>query len=125
MIGYATVGTNTLDRAGRFYDALLEPLGAQRIHSFDRGIFYGEKVYELAVVTPFDGNTAKPGNGTMVALEAPTREAVDKVYALALKLGGSDEGGPGIRGRAESGFYGAYFRDLDGNKLCVFRMGPA
>ena len=125
MIGYATVGTNDLERAGRFYDALVEPLGAKRVHSFDRGIFYGERVYELAVVSPFDGNAAMPGNGTMVALEAPTREAVDKVYALALDLGGSDEGGPGIRGREESGFYGAYFRDLDDNKLCVFRMGTA
>lgn len=120
MIGYATVGTNDLDRAAPFYDALAEILGSRRIHSFDRGIFYGETSFEFALVAPFDGKAAVSGNGSMVALEATSREAVDKVHTCALAMGGVDEGAPGIRGREESGFYGAYFRDLDGNKLCVF-----
>lgn len=125
MIGYATVGTNDLERAGHFYDPLTELLGARRIHNFDRGIFYGDRGFDLAVVRPFDGSEARPGNGTMVALEAPSREIVDKAHALALDLGGSDEGAPGIRGREESRFYGAYFRDPEHNKFCVYHIGPA
>lgn len=125
MLAYATIGTMDLERAGLFYDALLAPLGAKRVRSFDRGIFYGEQAMELGVLLPADGGDPAPGNGTMVALQAPSREVVDSVHALALELGGSDEGGPGIRGRAESGWYGAYFRDPEGNKFAVFRIDPA
>jgi predicted lactoylglutathione lyase len=60
----------------------------------------------------------------MVALIAPTRAVVDEVHATALALGAADEGAPGIRGGDASDFYGAYFRDLDGNKICVYRSGP-
>ena len=124
MLGYVTIGTNDLEKASAFYDAILAPLGAKRVHAFDRGIFYGETGMELAVVKPFDGEAAARGNGSMAALEAPARAVVVTVHAMALVLGGSDEGAPGIRGREESGFYGAYFRDPEGNKLCVFRIGP-
>lgn len=104
MIGYAVVGSNDVEKAARFFDPLVEMLGARRVHSFDRGIFYGVDGFELAVVTPFDGNAAAPGNGNMVALQAPSREVVDTVYALALELGGTDDGGPGIRGRERTAF---------------------
>jgi catechol 2,3-dioxygenase-like lactoylglutathione lyase family enzyme len=125
MIGYATVGVNDLDTAIQFYDRLFALFGVKRIHAFDRGHFYGVDHFEFAVVKPFDGNPASHGNGAMTALEALSRAVVDQAYALALSLGGTDEGAPGIRGREDSGFYGAYFRDPDGNKLCVFKMGPA
>ncbi|RZM31344.1 MAG: VOC family protein, partial [Sphingomonas sp.] len=72
---------------------------------------------------PYDGAAATAGNGTMVALAADSREQVDQVYAKAIELGGADEGAAGTRGPEEMGFYGAYFRDPDGNKLCVFKMG--
>ena len=61
----------------------------------------------------------------MVAFAAGSRANVDKLHAKALALGGTDEGAPGLRGPEEYGFYGAYFRDLDGNKLCAFHVGPA
>lgn len=125
MLGYAVVGSNDPETAGRFYDPLVELLGAKRMRSFERGIFYGVTSFELVVLKPFDGECAQPGNGTMVALQAPSRDVVDKAHALALDLGGSDEGAPGVRGREESGYYGAYFRDPEGNKLCVYRIGPA
>ncbi|MCC0057568.1 MAG: VOC family protein [Rhodobiaceae bacterium] len=125
MIGYAVVGSNDVEKAARFYEPLVEMLGAKRVHSFDRRIFYGVTNYELAVVTPHDGNIAAAGNGNMIALRAPSRQVVDAVHALALELGGSDEGGPVIRGREESGFYGTYFREPEGNKFCIFRIGPA
>jgi predicted lactoylglutathione lyase len=68
---------------------------------------------------PYDGNSASVGNGQMIALLAPTRAAVDGAYALALENGGSCEGAPGLRLEYHPDYYGAYFRDTDGNKLCV------
>ena len=120
MIGYVTLGTNDLPRALAFYDALLGQLGAKRIMDFDRGVAYGKDMNSPAVgiMKPFDGKPATIGNGVMVAFAVDNREKVDSIYNLALSLGGTDEGKPGPRG---DGFYAAYFRDLDGNKLnCSF-----
>ena len=75
----------------------------------------------LGVSIPFDKRPATVGNGCMVALQASSREQVDRVHAKALALGGTDEGPPGQR---SEGFYAAYFRDLDGNKLNACYMGP-
>ncbi len=70
---------------------------------------------------PHDKNAATVGNGVMIALKVGSREQVDALHAKALTLGGTDEGQPGPRG--EHGFYGAYFRDLDGNKLNAYIPG--
>ena len=62
----------------------------------------------------------------MIALVMDERVKVDALHARALALGGQDEGAPGVRGEeGDQAFYGAYFRDLDGNKFCAFRVGPA
>ena len=122
MIGYVTLGTNDLTRAEKFYDALLAELGGKRIMANDRMRFYGSGPGQplIAICTPFDGKKATAGNGTMLALNAGSKEAVDRVYKKAIALGASDEGAPGQRGGA---FYGGYFRDADGNKLVAFVMG--
>lgn len=120
MIGYVTLGTNDLERAAAFYDEVLALLGGKQIWKNDRGIGWGAKGPMLAVMKPFDQQTATPGNGTMVALAADSRETVDAVHRLAIEQGGRDEGAPGMRTKT---FYGAYFRDLDGNKLAVYKMG--
>ena len=122
MIGYVTLGTNDLDRAAAFYDALLGELGARRLWSNERGIGWGtaRNLPTLGLMRPFDGQPATPGNGTMPAITAGSREKVDALYRKALELGAADEGAPGERGK---GFYGAYFRDPDGNKLCAFHIG--
>jgi len=125
MIGYAMLGTNDLARATAFYDALLATLGAKPMFPTGNGMVYGVDGPALGITRPFDGGTATPGNGTMVALSASDRASVDAAHAKALALGGVDEGAPGLRGDTSHGFYAAYFRDLDGNKLCVFRVGPA
>ena len=130
MIGYVTLGTNDLDKARGFYDALLGEIGATRKMEFPETGFTlygtGNRAPGLAVTRPYDGQPATVGNGNMAALHMPSREMVDRMHAKALELGGSDEGAPGLRTLEGPGaFYGAYFRDLDGNKLCVFRMGPA
>jgi catechol 2,3-dioxygenase-like lactoylglutathione lyase family enzyme len=126
MIGYALVGSNNLEAAKTFYDELLEPLGAGTMFEHPSGgrvYTAGEGKPFFGVVGPFNQEPATVGNGTMIALAADTQEQVRQVYRKAMELGGKDEGAPGWRGEP-GGFYGAYFRDLDGNKLCIFRAGP-
>ena len=121
MIGYVTLGTNDMARACAFYDALLGELGARRIMEGDRFVAWGTGMQSpsVGVIRPFDGQAATPGNGTMVALAVRTPAQVDALHARALALGGRDEGAPGERFK---GFYAAYFRDPDGNKLNFFCM---
>ena len=125
MIGYATVGTNDIDRARGFYDALLGEIGARRVMEFPENGFTlygtGGRSPGLAVTRPYNGEPAQPGNGAMVALSMDSRAKVDRLHEKALELGGTSEGAPGLRTpEGERAFYGAYFRDLDGNKLCAF-----
>jgi predicted lactoylglutathione lyase len=129
MIGYVTLGTDDLDRSRAFYDALFAEIGASRLMELDSGFtLYGISwgVPGVAVTRPYDKQPATVGNGNMVSLVMDTREKVDRLYARAIELGGSDEGPPGVRGEeGDRAFYGAYFRDLDGHKFCAFRLGPA
>lgn len=120
MLGYAMVGTNDLQKAAAFYDGLLADLGAGRAMEMERCVFWatGPGAPMFSVTLPFDGQPATVGNGSMFALVATSSAQVDSVYAKAMSLGASDEGAPGPRG--DGGFYAGYFRDLDGNKLCVF-----
>lgn len=127
MIGYAMLGTNNPAAAKAFYDPLLALLGASPMPAWsgEKRTFYsaGPNTPLLAVGQPYEG-AATAGNGTMISLSAATRAIVDQAHAMALANGGKDEGAPGVRGPNPNGFYGAYFRDLDGNKICVFRIGP-
>lgn len=123
MIGYATIGTNDLERATKFYDAVLAPLGGRRTFANgDRMQFYGSSATPgmIAVSKPYDEQPATAGNGTMFGLPAATKADVDAAYAAAIAAGGVCDGAPGQRMPT---FYGAYFRDPDGNKVCVFNMG--
>lgn len=126
MIGYVTLGTDDLDSALAFYDALLGELGAKRLMEMgpNDGNFtlYGVDWSQpaLALTRPFDGQPQQPGNGNMVALVVDSRGKVDALHARALSLGGSDEGAPGLRGDPSMNFYAAYFRDPEGHKLAVF-----
>lgn len=119
MIGYVTLGTNDLDKAAAFYDALLGELGAKRFMEFDTFVAWAVDPSRpaLSVTRPYNGMPATVGNGVMVALVVDTPEKVDRLHAKALELGGTDEGAPGPR---SDQFYAGYFRDLDGNKLNFF-----
>jgi catechol 2,3-dioxygenase-like lactoylglutathione lyase family enzyme len=120
MLYYVTLGTNDEAKAHAFYRAVLEPLGIVPLGTHGGFGREGGEAF-LWIGAPFDGNPATRGNGTMVALRAPSREAVDRFHALCLANGGSDEGAPGYRKYAPD-WYGAYARDPDGNKLtAVFR----
>jgi predicted lactoylglutathione lyase len=122
MIGYVTLGTNDIQRAARFYDALLAELRAKRAMEMDGFIAWATApgTPMLSVIRPYDGKPASVGNGVMIAIAAASKEQVDRLHRKALELGGKDEGAPGPRG---DGFYAAYFRDLDGHKLNAFFMG--
>jgi catechol 2,3-dioxygenase-like lactoylglutathione lyase family enzyme len=123
MIGYVTIGTNNLAKATSFYDELLGLLGGNRFMEMERLVAWnaGEHSAGIAVCSPYDGKPASVGNGMMVSLAAKNPEQVQAIHAKAIALGGTDEGAPGQRFGT---FYGSYFRDLDGNKLCAFCMVP-
>lgn len=126
MIGYALVGSNDLEKAKAFYDQLVALLGGGTAFEHPSGgRVYGSGPDKpmFGVVGPFNKEPATVGNGTMISFIADTTEQVRQVFDKAMELGGTDEGGPGWRGEPGQ-FYGAYFRDLDGNKLCVYRIGP-
>jgi predicted lactoylglutathione lyase len=121
MIGYVTLGTRDLKKAAAFYDKIAAEMGIERFMESDSFIAWGSgDGAGIGLTKPFDGKPMTVGNGVMVALAAKDRAEVDRIYRLALSLGGTDEGAPGPRG--DSGFYAAYFRDLDGNKLNAFVM---
>jgi catechol 2,3-dioxygenase-like lactoylglutathione lyase family enzyme len=122
MIGYVTLGTNDLARAAKFYDAIAAEMGVARMMESDTFIAWGAPGggAGIGLTKPFDGKPATVGNGVMAALGAKDKEQVDRLYNLAISLGGACEGPPGQR---FEGFYAAYFRDLDGNKLNAFVMG--
>jgi len=119
MIGYVTLGTNDREKSAKFYDAVCGELGSGRMMENEQFIAWGKPGggTGIGITRPFDGNAASVGNGVMVALEAADEDQVRRLYDIALANGGSDEGAPGPRGE---GFYAAYFRDPDGNKLNAF-----
>ncbi len=134
MFNYVSLGSNNLERAAAFYDAVLEPLGLRRCDTSGEpnwqgwvgwGRYEQGGVDELAlwVCTPYDGAAATPGNGTMVALRAPSWDAVQRFHAAALAHGGSSEGAPALRPQYNADFYAAYVRDPDGNKLAAVCRG--
>ena len=111
MIAYTTIGTADIEKAKAFYLSLLQDLGVSVF--IDAGRL-------AALGSPSNGEAPSPGNGNMVAISAGSKELVDKLHAKALKLGGTDEGAPGQR---MDSFYGGYFRDPDGNKICFCHFG--
>jgi catechol 2,3-dioxygenase-like lactoylglutathione lyase family enzyme len=120
MLSYITLGTNDFERAAAFYDELLSVFTAKRVIETERMILWSNGKpgrSSLGIIKPYDKNRATAGNGTMVVLGVDSPEKVRELHKKALELKAMDEGAPGLRG---ANFYGAYFRDLDGNKLCVF-----
>lgn len=123
MISYVTIGTNDLEKATKFYDAVLAPLGGGRTFANgDRMQFYGSASTPgmIAISKPYDEKPATVGNGNMFGFAAASTDVVDACHAAALANGGTCDGPPGQRLPT---FYGAYVRDPDGNKVCFFKMG--
>tara|TARA_R110002095_G_scaffold150719_1_gene130423 strand:+ start:229 stop:600 length:372 start_codon:yes stop_codon:yes gene_type:complete len=120
MIGYVTIGTNNFERALQFYDGLLAVIGVERLWAHGTMAAWGRSRSQpaLCIASPYNGEPASVGNGLMVALKMASRGEVDALHRRCIELGGKNEGDPGPRG--DHGFYGGYFRDLDGNKLNAY-----
>jgi catechol 2,3-dioxygenase-like lactoylglutathione lyase family enzyme len=120
MIGFVMVGTNSLNKATKFYDTLLDTIELQRVVTNKKYAGYASKEkpneVEFYVTNPVDKEKASFGNGTQISFLVNSKDLVNSFYNAGIKLGGKDEGAPGIR----SGDYFCYFRDLDGNKICAF-----
>ena len=121
-IGYITLGAPDVEASLPFYDAVLGVVGYARGPLDGGWAFYGKDgAPGIGICKPHDGQAARGGNGVMIAFKADSLDQVTAVYNAALANGGTDEGAPGYRpAEATSGFYGAYFRDAAGNKLCVY-----
>ena len=126
MIGYVTLGTNDLRKAAKYYDTLFGSIGAKRVLEEENYFIAwatAPNMPSVAVTIPFNKEKATVGNGVMVALFMQSVDQVNAFHAMALQLGGTNEGDPGFRPAGNSsGFYAGYFRDLDGNKLNAFCM---
>lgn len=129
MFRYLTLGSNDLDRSILFYDALMAALGHRRLPGSEDGwAGWGHPQRpgsQLWLCAPFDGGAACPGNGAMIALQAGSPAMVDAAHRAGLAAGGRNEGAPGLRPQYGTGFYGAYLRDPDGNKLALVHVAEA
>lgn len=124
MFSHVFVGVSDFERAQSFYKPLMQALGIEaRFVDASRpwaGWQSSPDPRPLFLIgRPYDRQPHAAGNGQMVAFLAPSREVVRQVHAVALAHGGSSEGAPGLRPEYHAHYYGAYFRDPDGNKLCV------
>lgn len=124
MLSHVFLGITDFQRAFIFYSALMDALGLRlKFSDSDRhwagwsGIDSPRPLFLIG--RPFDGNSACAGNGQMIALLANSRAVVDHAHTVALANGAVCEGPPGLRPQYHANYYGAYFRDVDGNKLCV------
>jgi catechol 2,3-dioxygenase-like lactoylglutathione lyase family enzyme len=121
---HTTVGSNDIEQARQFYDAVLSTLGLKRVADLgDNGSIWGEDEPSFFVLKPANGQPASVGNGVTLSFKAPNRDAVAAFHQAALAAGGQDEGAVGPRGWAPNA-YAAYARDLDGNKLAVYCFSP-
>ncbi len=124
VFDHVSVGVADLERAARFYDACLAPLGLVRLFTAARAVGYGPPGYEaeapFAIV--YGGEQASaPGRGAHIALVAPDRAAVDAFHRAGIAHGGTDEGPPGIREHYDPGYYAAFLRDPDGHRVEAVR----
>ena len=129
MISHVFVGVSDFDRALAFYEPLMELLGIEprfcdRSRPWAGWQSKPDSRPLFLIGRPYDQLAPYPGNGQMVALLAKSRSAVDAAFDIAIARGGVSEGAPGLRPEYHDNYYGAYFRDPDGNKLCVVCHSP-
>ncbi len=124
MFSHIFVGVKDFDRALAFYRALMPILGAKERFCEKSRPWAGWQSEPgprplFLIGSPYDEQAHAVGNGQMVAFLAESRVIVEQAYAVALANGGTSEGAPGLRPEYHAHYYGAYFRDTEGNKVCV------
>jgi catechol 2,3-dioxygenase-like lactoylglutathione lyase family enzyme len=125
MFSHIMIGTNDLEKAKSFYDALLGTLGVPPAAVDGHRIFYMTKTGVFSVSKPINGEPASAPNGGTIGFAAASPEQADAWHAVGVANGGvSCEDPPGVREGDMGKMYLAYLRDPDGNKLCALhRMG--
>ncbi len=125
MFSHVMIGTNDLEKAKSFYDALLGTLGVRPGRVDGHRVFYRTPTGVFSVSKPIDGKPATPANGGTIGFAASSPEQTDAWHAAGIANGGTTcEDPPGVRESPTGKFYLAYLRDLDGNKLCALhRIG--
>jgi catechol 2,3-dioxygenase-like lactoylglutathione lyase family enzyme len=126
MLGYVTIGALDVEKSLPFWDGVFGAIGGERGFFSGGWAGYGPSggAQTVYICPPHDGQAARGGNGIMVALLAPSADAVKAAHAAGLANGGTDEGAPGPRPEDSKDFFGAYLRDHTGNKICVYAKGP-
>lgn len=129
MFSHVFVSVSDFERAFRFYSAVMDSLGValrfcEREKPWAGWLSAGRARPLFVICKPYDGQRHHPGNGQMVAFAARARTVVRAAHQAALENGGTCEGPPGLRPQYHDNYYGAYFRDPDGNKLCVACHAP-
>ncbi len=124
MFSHIFVGVSDFNRALAFYRALMPVLGIQERFCDPARPWAGWQSHPdprplFLIGRPYDGQAHAAGNGQMVALLAESRDVVTRAHAVALENGGTSEGAPGLRPEYHANYFGAYFRDTEGNKICV------
>ena len=118
MLHHVSIGVADVERAAQFYDAVLKKLGFKRVMEvMPYGIAYGIKFPQFWIQMPHDANAQSAGNGVHIAFNANSKSAVDAFHGAAVSAGGKDDGAPGYRPQYTPEYYGAFVRDLDGNKI--------
>lgn len=127
MFSHVMIGTNNLDRAKTFYDAVLGTLGVPPGFVDRHRVFWRTPTGVFSVSLPIDGQPATIGNGGTIGFAAQSTEQADAWHAAGLAQGGKTcEEPPGVREGAAGKLYLAYLRDPDGNKICsMYRLPKA
>lgn len=115
---HISIGTNQLEQATAFYNALLPTLNINRVVEHEQAVAYGKNGYPTFwVQIPFDQQKASVGNGSHIGFMATSKAQVQQFYQLAIELGASCNGKPGPRSEYGEPYYGCFVIDLDGHKI--------
>jgi len=117
MIDHVSVPVRDLAASTRFYEAVLGALGMSKLEARPATVGFGKKYPEFWINLRADVAPVPPGSGAHVCFRARSAELIDAFYAAALKAGGASDGAPGLRPQHGEGYYAAFIRDPDGNRI--------
>lgn len=117
MIDHVSIAVRDLEAAARFYDAVLGPLGLVALERRRATVGYGKTYPEFWINLRADTPALPEGHGAHVCFRARSPELVDAFHAAALTAGGDSDGAPGLRPQHGAGYYAAFIRDADGNRI--------